>query len=177
MHLSQIMVASCAAVLLAVGCSGDTVAENIAENALEDALGGEADVDFDEDGGITVETSEGTFEQNIGGSVPDDFPANVPLLDFEVQHSLSMTDDEVRGWTVTMAGTGSATAIAETIKSDFADAGFSVSNESTSTSDDHVTITMFFESETHTAIVGVNENADAGETIVSYIVNEVDATS
>ena len=179
MRLSLTKAALGTAVIILSGCSNQALVEDIAERALEQAVGGDVDIDLDDEGAdISVESSDGTFEQSFGNSVPDDFPPDVPLVDdFDVQHSVSMSDEENRGWSVTMSGSGSATDIAEQIKSDFADAGFSLTNENTSTNDDHVNATLFFESDTHTAIVGINEDFDAGETVVSYIVNEVDQTS
>lgn len=48
---------------VAVGCSGEDLAESFIENQIENESGGEVDIDFN-DGGINVETSDGSFQMS-----------------------------------------------------------------------------------------------------------------
>ncbi len=65
------------AVVLA-GCASvtETATENAMENMLEKQIGGNADVDMD-DNGIHVETEEGTF--TTGSKLPEDWPEDAPV--------------------------------------------------------------------------------------------------
>lgn len=62
----------------ATGCSNPV--EDLVEQAVEDASGGDVDINTD-DGSVEVETDEGSTQ--IGGDVelPADFPSVVPLPD------------------------------------------------------------------------------------------------
>jgi len=62
--------------LVVVGSLMRSSGEYAAERALERAVGGDADIDYD-DGGVTVKTDEG--EWSTGGEMPKDWPADVPV--------------------------------------------------------------------------------------------------
>ncbi len=85
------------ALLTMTACS--SVAENLSERAaeeiLEQAAGGEVDLDLDEDGGtVSVSTDDGSFTVG-GGDLPDNFPASAPLPDgYTVLTAMSGSDDE-----------------------------------------------------------------------------------
>jgi len=70
--------------LLVAACGGpsvsDEVAEKVAENLIEDATGGQVDIETSEEGEIrfTVEDDEGAAVQVGAGSLPDDFPFPLP---------------------------------------------------------------------------------------------------
>ena len=85
------MLAAIAALALATSaCSAEDVAESAAEKAMEQAGGG--DVDIDSGGGtISMSSSEGTVQMGSGGSLPDAFPDDMPLPegDYEVASSFS----------------------------------------------------------------------------------------
>lgn len=84
-----------AAATLAAGCGA--IGEEIAERAAEEAVGG--DVEVDDEGNITVETSEGAVA--IGAQeLPDDLPDELPIVDdLEVVSSFSQTTDGARAVT------------------------------------------------------------------------------
>lgn len=82
--------------LALAGCSSDEPAEKAVEEAVEDAAGGSADVDIDDDS-IKIETDEG--EVSVGQDLPDDFPSDVALVDGEVVSAMSMAG---KGWTVSV---------------------------------------------------------------------------
>jgi hypothetical protein len=72
------------------GCgAGDEVAEKLTEEAVEEAAGGDTDVDIDDDG-LTV-TDENGDQSSIGTDLPDDFPmADVPLVEGTVISSTAV---------------------------------------------------------------------------------------
>lgn len=89
---ARILTGGLALLLTTTACS--SVAENISERAaeeiLEQAAGGEVDIDLDEDGGtVSVNTDDGSF--SIGtDELPDAFPASAPLpADYTVLSSMS----------------------------------------------------------------------------------------
>lgn len=67
------------AVLGLVACGGSD--ENSIEQAIEEASGGNADVEIGEDGNIEVSTSDGSYSVGESADVPDNFPSEVPLPD------------------------------------------------------------------------------------------------
>jgi hypothetical protein len=88
-----IIVALLALVVAACG-GGDSLAENLTERAIEQAGGGNVDVDFDENGDdfeVNVQTDEGSMTIG-GGEIPDGL--TVPLPDGgDVQSSITMNND------------------------------------------------------------------------------------
>lgn len=106
--------AAACTLLLASGCSAEDVADRVAEKAIENAAGGEADVDLDVDSGeFKVETDEGSFSS--GGSLPDDFPVDqVPLIDGDVIQAVSTQQAGASGFVVlVMVDAGVEDALAE----------------------------------------------------------------
>jgi hypothetical protein len=72
----------------------DKIAEEVTEKAIENETGSDVELDT-EDGGVSVETDEG--EMNIGSkaNIPDNFPSDIPLIDYsEILNSAVYTDDE-----------------------------------------------------------------------------------
>ncbi|WP_370246566.1 hypothetical protein [Nocardioides sp.] len=108
--VTSLTLAALAGILLSTGgCSADAVAERAAEEAiersLEDAGGGSASVDVDLDaGGVTVDDGQGnTLQSGTGAEIPDDFPADIPLVDGLVVSGLSTTDTTgSAGWNVNL---------------------------------------------------------------------------
>jgi hypothetical protein len=83
------------ALALLAGCGSAT--EQLTEAAIENQTGGDVDVKDDgsveirtddgemtvsgEDGKVTIESGDGTYQAGEGTEVPDDFPAEIPLVD------------------------------------------------------------------------------------------------
>ena len=111
-----------AVAVLTSACGGDSASENaaekLAERTLEDASGGDVDVDVDGDQ-VTIESSEGTITAGTG-EVPESFPDDITLpegtilsaidapsgsvVTLEVDDALAAFDDAVAdlegaGWT------------------------------------------------------------------------------
>lgn len=70
-------------VLITTGC-GQSVAEKMMEKNLENAMGGDAEVDMDGDN-IKIETEEGvSLEVGEGVSLPADFPEDIFVVEGEI---------------------------------------------------------------------------------------------
>lgn len=110
MTRSPLVAATAVTTLLAAlalsSCSAEDLVERAAERSIENAAGGEADIDFDADSGsFSVDTEEGSF--STGTSLPDDFPDDIPLVDGEVMSAASADDQGQRGFLVVMYTDGS----------------------------------------------------------------------
>lgn len=99
-----------AGLLLLLGtsaCGADQLAERAAESAVERAAEAAAsegvDVDIDSGGGgVTVETSEGTFTSGVG-SLPEGFPEDIPIAEGEILSGASSTMQGQQGWLVSVS--------------------------------------------------------------------------
>ncbi|WP_370249515.1 hypothetical protein [Nocardioides sp.] len=106
LRLTSRTAAAALAVLLGAaaltGCGGDDAADNAAERQIEDAMasnGIEGDVDV-EDGEVSVDTGDGSF--STGSDLPDGFPADVPLVDGEVQFGMATDENGQEGYAVSI---------------------------------------------------------------------------
>ncbi len=95
------------ATILAAGCSADSLIEEGVERAVEQGASGEADVEFDDEGRISVEHEDGSFQVG-GGDLPDGFPDDVPLVEGTVLTSSRFTEGEDTVWSVTLTVDGDA---------------------------------------------------------------------
>jgi len=85
-------------------------------------------------GGVVHQATGGGGVPGLpGGSVPADFPKDVPLIKGDVQLAISVPGDtnDGKAWNVTIKTTD--TDAANTVKSEMEDAGFKSAGESTST--------------------------------------------
>lgn len=143
-HLGWIL----AATMLVSGCSSiaDKVGEKVIEKGVEAAGGGDADINFDEEGGkISIESSEGSFEIG-GGEVPEDFPDTLPLPEnLEVVSSMALGSDAERTFNLTFAGEGGdVKAIAEDLQSRVEGAGFTINGTNSMDADDYMMRSLTF---------------------------------
>ncbi len=70
--------------LIAVGFTACGAAqEAVSEQLVEQAVGGDVDLELGDDGQIaSIETEDGSFEMSAGGGeVPEEWPGDVPLFD------------------------------------------------------------------------------------------------
>lgn len=107
------------AIASVTSCSSDKAAENRAEDAIEDASGGDADVDIDGEK-VEITTSEGTVTMGKG-ELPDGFPDDIPVIDGEIMMSMGAAD---QGYQVTMEVDDPQAAFDEA-SAELEDAGFS----------------------------------------------------
>ena len=162
--------AAVTALLLLAGCGSavENVAENAVERAIENEVGGDANVDVDEDS-VTIESEEGSITAG-SGSVPDDFPSDVRLVDGEVTYSQRLETADGRGWSVQVSVDGDAASVADQVRSDLTDAGFSVDESTEFTTEDNQGATILADRADMTALVVVT--SEGSGTVVIYTLNE-----
>lgn len=101
---------------------GEKLAEEVAEETIEEGLGGNADVELDEDS-MTIETDEGSLESAATDEWPSDIPSDIPEYgDGEITNTLHSESDDGEYWIVAIDDT-SDSAI-DSYKSLLSDAGF-----------------------------------------------------
>lgn len=86
--------------ILVVTAGCQSVAENVSERVVEEVAeaaadeGVEIDLDTDGEGGLTVETDEGTFQVGGNTELPDGFPSSLPIPgDASVTSSMSQSTE------------------------------------------------------------------------------------
>ena len=106
-------------------CGGDDLASGLAERAVEEAGGGEVDVEVGDDGeSFSITDGEGNTVAS-GQGLPDGFPEEVPLLDEEILSGVSAGGASGEGWAVTMLSDRPAAELLEEATALLEDAGFS----------------------------------------------------
>jgi hypothetical protein len=154
-----------ALVLATAGCGNavEGLAQDTVERAIENELGSEADVQVDGDS-FTVDTGDGSVTAG-SGTVPDGFPADVPLVDGDITFAQTATTDGKRGWTVQVNAAGDPADVAAQVADDLTAAGFEVENLPADGS-----ATIVAERADLSALVLVA--ADASGTVVVYTVDQ-----
>jgi hypothetical protein len=156
-------------ILTVTGCGNavEGIAEKAVERAIEDEVGGDASVEVDEDS-VTIDTEQGSITAG-SGSVPEDFPADIRLVEGEVTFAQRIDGADGTGWSVQIVTTGDAAAVADQVRADLADAGFSVDEQAELAAADGGA-TILAERSDLSAFVLVT--SDASGTSVIYTVNE-----
>lgn len=150
-----------------------SITERVTEGVLERAAGGDVDIDLDgEDGGsITVETSEGTARFGAGGNLPDSFPDDVPLpsADYQVAQSFEQSGSDGVAVQVSLGVNAAASDVADELEGEFAADGWENDSTSRTSGDGFTQITMAFtKGEMRVMLMIMSDDGD--ETIVSYTV-------
>ena len=158
-----------AAALVVAGCG--EIAERAVEEGLEQAGGASGNVELDldnEDGSLSIESSEGSFR--IGAQdVPEDFPEEVPLpAELEVMSSMSFNEEGGTSFNLNATTPGDATTVADELEAAFTDAGFTITGTSQMEADGMANRTFQFEGSDWSGNVVVVENPD--DTIVNYTI-------
>lgn len=166
-------VVATAAVLALSGCSNavDGLAEGAVERAIENELGASADVSIDDDS-FTVDTEDGSITAGAG-SLPEDFPADVPLVDGEVSFSQRLETADGLGWTVVITSPVEPAATVEQVRNDLQANGFTVDDATEFNAGDDAGGTIIAERDDLSVLVVVG--GDGTGTAVSYTVSEVSA--
>jgi len=131
-RLSLAITLTCAVALAGCGAVGEELAERAIEEAVEaGASAGEVDIEFDEEGGgISVESSEGSFQ--VGSQeLPEDFPADFPIPDgAEVVTSMSFNEGDQTNQSVIMTVPGAdADALASDVVAQLEGSGYEKTGE------------------------------------------------
>lgn len=127
-RLSLAITLSAAVLLAGCGSIGEAVSERAIEEGLE-AAGGGGDVEIDlddEDGGISIETSEGSMQ--IGNAdIPDGFPDSIPLpADATIMSAMAFSEDDGANFNVTMTAPGTADAMAADLEGQLTANGYEI---------------------------------------------------
>ena len=160
--------------LVAVGCAKTaekTLEEAIERQIEEEGGSGDATVDLDDDGGISIETDEGSIQIG-GGEIPDDFLLPVP--DYKELSGVSTFTGEFAGAMVTLSfDPDDFEDVADLYEEFFNDQGWEVSRTDTSSGDDRIVIISGSSDElTASAIVGYTDGDDVATLTAQYSNNE-----
>lgn len=159
-----------AAALALTGCSSavENVAEGAVERAIENELGESADVTIDEDS-FSVDTEDGSITAGAG-SVPEDFPSDVPLPEGEVAFAQRLDSGDGLSWSLIVTTSQDSAALTEQIRTDLADNGFTVEEASEFSGADAAGGSILAEKDDLTVFVLVA--GEGGETSATYTVTQ-----
>lgn len=92
--------------LAAAGCgkAAEKVAEKATEEAIENQTGGQVDLDVDGEGGVSIETEDGSISSSA--KVPEGWPDDVPVPD-DLQIMMGGSQDTPQGLVLTVSGLSS----------------------------------------------------------------------
>lgn len=158
------------AVLALTGCGNavEGLAEGAVERALENELGETADVEIDEDS-FTVDTEEGSTTVGAG-SVPEDFPADIPLVEGEVSFSQRVDTADGSAWTVVITTPADPETVTGAIRGDLESNGFSVEEASEFSSDAAAGGSVLAQKDDLEAFILIA--GEGAQTSVTYTVNQ-----
>jgi hypothetical protein len=156
--------------LAAAGCgkaAEKTLEEAIERQIEEEGESGDVNVDLDDDGGISIETDEGSFQ--IGGNeIPDGFL--LPIPDYEEISAVSSQTGEFAGAMVTVTfDPDEFEDVAEMYEDFFNDQGWEISRTDANTGNDRMVI-IYGEGDelSASAIVGYTDGADVATVTAQY---------
>lgn len=186
MHRSLTTTALAGAALVFAACGGgDSISENLAEEAIEQAGGGDVDIDsdggsvnidtdegsmsVDEDGNVEIETEDGSFSSS--GDIPEGFPDEVPLPDGLDVGSGAVTDGpEGESYQVAGSVDGDPADVFAELIAQFEDAGFDKESEANNTSGGSFFGNAGFTDGTWTVNVSVTDGVEGEGAAVTLLV-------
>lgn len=177
MNTTRSIAGLAALALLGAGCSSEAITERIAEEAAEQMAGGDAEIDLDLDedgGGISIDSSEGSMQMGAGGSLPDDFPDDLPLPeDYQVGSSFEQSNDDGENhMAVAVHTTAPVDDVVAHFESALPAAGWEISDTRRQSMDDFVNVTFVTSRDDDMgAMVTVVSDSD-DETLVNYMVGQ-----
>ncbi|KRB80017.1 hypothetical protein ASE01_00450 [Nocardioides sp. Root190] len=96
------------ALVLTLGACSEDIGEKVAEKIAEEQIGDGAEVDVDTGSG-EVRIDDGSGSSYISGTqLPEDFPAEVPLIEGEILTGAAVKENDSAVWTVTVQVAGDA---------------------------------------------------------------------
>ncbi len=120
--------------ILALGLTACGAAqEAVSERLVEQAVGGDVDLEFGDDGQIaSIETEDGSLEIVSGGDVPEQWPGDVPTFDGgELVTSYAATSDGQTVVSVDYVTDSNAEDVMAELMAIYEGAGFTTTSEST----------------------------------------------
>lgn len=172
------LVSMAGVVLLVAACGlGDRAAEELVERAAEEAGGGDVDIDADE-GGISVEGSEGSLEIGAGTEIPDWFPADFPLPDDHEVFSVVEGEREGRqGGVVAVTSSQSFEELESFFDETLPAAGYEIVERGGFGGDDFSSAYLRVAGGGFEGMLTFQGEASADETVVQVTIGEGDADS
>lgn len=173
-RLSKLVILSVCVISLG-GCVitdkiGELFRENVVEKVIENSTDEDVDVDYDEDGGMKFETDEGTWEVGSKASIPNDFPSDIPIVDYdEIVSSSSFSDEErdEQSYTIVLISSKSFENTKDYYLNEMDEEGWSKTSELTMDS----SIMMGFEKEeTRMTTIWVTEEDDQVSVTITAVV-------
>lgn len=156
--------------LVVAGCA--KAAEQVLEEAIEQQIeneggSGEVDIDLDDDGGVSIETEEGSIQ--IGGNeIPDDFLLPIPDYE-ELMGVTTFTGDETGASVSLTFDPDDFDEVVELYADFFSDQGWEVGQTDTSSGDQRVVIiTGTGDEVSASAILGYTEGDDTANLTANY---------
>lgn len=155
------------ALVLALGACSEDIGERVAEKIAEEQLGDGAEVDVDTGGG-EVRIDDGSGSSYVGGTeLPEDFPAEVPLLEGEILTGAAVKESGSAVWTVTVQVAGDAQEAFDEAVRMLEGAGFELATE--------VQAGLYggqLDNGTWRVVLAAYADPDAGTTAVGYTVGD-----
>jgi hypothetical protein len=107
--------------------------EAVSEQLVEQAVGGDVDIELDDDGQVaSIETEDGSLTAVTGGDVPEEWPADVPLFDGGVlESSQVITSDGETFVSIGYTTDADPDETFESLVAAYEAAGFTAASEST----------------------------------------------
>ncbi len=163
-----VLASALAVVLTGCGNAVENIVEGNVERAIENELGESADVEIGEDS-FSVDTEEGSITAGAG-SVPEDFPTDVPLPDGEVVFAQRLETADGFSWSVIVTSDADPGALADQLRGELTDNGFTVEEASEFSGADTAGGTILAEKGDLTVLVLVA--SDGNETTATYTVTQ-----
>lgn len=116
-----------------IGLSACGAAEEaISERLVEEAVGGDVDIEMSDDGQVaSIETEDGSLDIRTGGDVPDAWPGDVPLFgDGQITGSYASTANGESVVSVDYVTDRTAEDVVGELTSTYEEAGFTTASES-----------------------------------------------
>ena len=166
-----LLVAATAVSLTACDSAMEQLTEEVAERAAEQSGAGDTEIDIDEEGGLSVETDEGSLNIDASGDgeLPEGFPEGIPLPDdYTVTSSTSFSDADGEAFQVTMTAPGlDVTAfIEEDAAPGLESSGYEVTGQTTTTNNDVTFSTVTAEDGSSSVNIAAQEQTD-GDPVVT----------
>ena len=136
---------------------GELFGEKITEKLVEGDTGANVDIDYDDDGGVGIETDDGEWTAGSKASIPDDFPPDVPVIDYhEIMSSSSFTDtgDGTKSFTLMVESKESLANTQSYYETEMSDEGWT----NGSTFESNGTIMMSYTKDGNNCAVWIAEN-------------------
>jgi hypothetical protein len=165
---AAVLASGLAVALTGCGNAVENIVEGNVERAIENELGESADVEIGEDS-FSVDTEDGSITAGAG-SVPEDFPTDVPLPEGEVAFAQRLESEDGFSWSLIVTSDADPGGLADQIRGELTDNGFTVEEASEFSGADSAGGTILAEKGDLTVLVLVA--GEGSETTATYTVTQ-----